>query len=151
MVKSGNPQKNVKERVWKSLTDGLDPENDPMGCIDDLKDNTSYAIDLAVFETATAILEDIEKADEPQNHAILVKLQKKWLVPVPDPEPPEIGTCTASDFTKGLPEISVPDWMWNTPRGKKIAKEAKEIVQSIEEHQMKKLQDEKRIRRWAHE
>ncbi|MDD5454048.1 MAG: hypothetical protein PHW62_00910 [Candidatus Ratteibacteria bacterium] len=77
----------VKERVWDTLTSGLDPEDDPCGDIDDIKDNTSYAIDITIYETAKSILEDIEKADDPKNNAILVRLKKRWLVPCPlDPK-----------------------------------------------------------------
>ncbi len=123
-------QKDVKIRVWNKLTAGLDPENDLCGNIDDIKDNTSYAIDIAVFETASAILNDIEKADELNGHAVLVWLKKKWLIPVPDPEPTEIGTCNVSDM-----EITMPDWVYETPIGKKAAKEADKIVRSIKEHQ----------------
>lgn len=125
-----NGHKEVKERVWKALTAGLDSEHDPCGYIDDIKDNTSYAIDIAIFETAAAILHDIEKADEPQNRAVLVWLKKKWLVPVPKPE-------------LNIPEILVPDWIYETPAGKWAAKEADEIVMSFIKHQHKKMEDNK--------
>jgi len=146
MAKSENPYKNVKERVWTRLLTGLDPENDPCGNVDDIKDNTSFAIDVAVFETAAAILNDIEKADDFHNNAILVWLKKRWLVPVPEPEPLEIGTCNASEM-----EIVMPDWIYDTPTGKKAKADADEIVQSIKERRGKKLESEKRIRRRAYE
>ena len=119
---SKSPQEEVKERVWKTLTLGLDPENDELGCIDDIKDNVSYAIDVAIFETANAILNDIEKADDSLNRGILNWFKMTWLVPVRDPE-------------LTVPDVSMPDWIEETPTGKKAAKKAKEIVQSIEEHQ----------------
>ncbi len=122
------PQEKIKEIVWNTLTAGLDPEDDPCGNIDDIKDNTSYAIDVSIFHTAEAILKDIEKIDDPKNHAILVWLKKRWLIPVPDPEPMEIGTC-ASDI-----EIIFPDSIYETPK-----------------YQKKKLEDEKRMRRRAYE
>ena len=116
---SENPQKEVKERVWKLITAGLDPENDVCGCIDDIKDNTSYAIDVAIYETAKAILNDIEKADDSLNRGILGWFKLTWLVPVPDPEP-------------NVPDVSMPDWIEETPTGKKATEEANEIFQSIE-------------------
>lgn len=133
------PQKQVKERVWNTLTVGLDPENDPCGNIDDIKDNTSYAIDVAIFETASAILNDIEKADELNGHAVLVWLKKKWLIPVPEPEPMDVGACQNTDLIGEMPEVAIlPDFVWETPTGKKAAKEADKIIKSIENHQKKK-------------
>lgn len=136
------PQEIVKERVWKVLTAGLDPD-DIRGCIDDIKDNTSYAIDVAIFETANAIFEDIWGAACIDCHnKVKVRryhdIKKKWLVPVPEPEPDVL-------------DVSVPDWIYETPIGKKAAKDADMIVQSIKEHQMKKMENEKRIRRRAYE
>lgn len=132
------PQRDVKVRVWDKLTVGLDPENDPCGNIADIEDNTSYAIDVAIYETADAIIKDIEKADDFHNNAILAKLKKKWLVPPVDPEPPEIRTCSGSDI-----EIIMPDWIDETPTGKKAAKEADKIVRSIKKHQHKKFRGKK--------
>jgi hypothetical protein len=149
------PQQVIKERVWKHLTRGLDPENDECGCIDDIKDNTGYAIDVAILETARAVLEDLwgSQCIDCHSRAMVAKykeVKKRWLVPVPDPEDDgECDQCGVSSVAKAMclekVNIIVPDEFYDTPIGKKSQEEAEKIMKSIEEHQMK------RIRRRAYE
>jgi len=166
MSTSEKSQKKVKERVWKKLTAGLDPDNDPMECIDDIKDNTSYAIDVTIFETGRAIFKELW-GDACIDCSSITKVRRfksimhKWLVPVCKPEP-------------NLPD-SMPVWIEDTPTVKEAAEEVDEIFASIEgmrisnrgnvgigsgkskenhlpiNEQKKQKQDEKRIRGCAYE
>jgi len=129
------PQKAVKERVFSTLTAGIDPDNDPCGNIDDIRDNNSYAIDVTMYETAKAIFDEFNEAAKALDFGVLARLKKKWLVPVRDPEPPEICTCSVHDLVNNLPEISVPDFVMESPVGKKATREANRIIRSIEERQ----------------
>lgn len=80
----------IKEAVWQDLTIGLDPECDNDGAIDDIKDNTGYAIDMTIKRTAQAIYDDVTKqlyplvtGDNPKEcpDGVLVKfveIMDKW-------------------------------------------------------------------------
>lgn len=138
MKRPARPQKAVKEKVFSTLTVGIDPDNDPWGNYDDIRDNNSYAIDVTMYETAKAIFDEFDEAAKSFDFGVLARLKKNWLVPVRDPELLEIGTCNASDLVKKRPQISVPDFVMESPTGKKATREADKIVRSIEERQKEK-------------